>query len=50
MARPYEDIRVIDLSGAFAARLFGDYGADVILVETPKATQSTDPSRSNRSH
>jgi len=40
MPRPYEDIRVIDLSdrlsGAFAARLFGDYGADVILVETPE--------------
>ncbi len=40
MPRPYEHIRVIDLSdrlsGAFAARLFGDYGADVVLVEAPE--------------
>ncbi len=38
--RPYEDLRVIDLStrfsGAFAARLFGDFGADVVLVEPPE--------------
>ena len=37
MTRPFESIRVIDLSnrlsGAFTARLFGDYGADVILAE-----------------
>jgi crotonobetainyl-CoA:carnitine CoA-transferase CaiB-like acyl-CoA transferase len=35
-----EGIRVIDLSdrmsGAYAARLFGDYGAEVILVEGPE--------------
>jgi crotonobetainyl-CoA:carnitine CoA-transferase CaiB-like acyl-CoA transferase len=40
MPRPYDDIRVLDLSdrlsGAFAARLFGDYGADVILAEPPE--------------
>jgi crotonobetainyl-CoA:carnitine CoA-transferase CaiB-like acyl-CoA transferase len=34
---PFEGLRVIDLSdrvsGAFAARLFGDFGADVVLVE-----------------
>lgn len=37
MAKAFEDIRVLDLSnrlsGAWAARLFGDFGADVILVE-----------------
>ena len=37
MTRPFEGLRVLDLSdrlsGAFAARLFGDYGADVMLVE-----------------
>jgi crotonobetainyl-CoA:carnitine CoA-transferase CaiB-like acyl-CoA transferase len=36
---PFDDLRVVDLSdrlsGAFAARLFGDYGADVILAEPP---------------
>ena len=35
----FEGLRVVDLSdrlsGAFAARLFGDYGADVTLVESP---------------
>ena len=40
MTRPFKDIRVIDLSdrlsGAFAARLFGDYGAEVILAEPPE--------------
>ena len=40
MTRPYEGVRVVDLSdrlsGAFAARLFGDYGADVILAEPPE--------------
>jgi crotonobetainyl-CoA:carnitine CoA-transferase CaiB-like acyl-CoA transferase len=40
MARPFENVRVLDLSdrlsGAFAARLFGDYGADVILAEPPQ--------------
>ena len=34
---PYEGLRVVDLServsGAFAARLFGDFGADVVLAE-----------------
>lgn len=37
--RPFDGVRVIDLStrfsGAFAARLFGDFGAEVILVESP---------------
>ena len=37
MKAPYEGLRVLDLSdrhsGAFAARLFGDFGAEVILVE-----------------
>ena len=36
---PFEGLRVVDLStrfsGAFAARLFGDFGADVILAESP---------------
>lgn len=40
MPRPFEGLRVVDLSdrlsGAFAARLFGDFGADVILVESPE--------------
>jgi crotonobetainyl-CoA:carnitine CoA-transferase CaiB-like acyl-CoA transferase len=39
MTSPYEGLRVLDLSdrlsGAFAARLFGDFGADVILAEPP---------------
>ncbi|MCH9675752.1 MAG: CoA transferase [Gammaproteobacteria bacterium] len=38
MDRPFSGLRVLDmstrLSGAFAARLFGDYGADVVLAET----------------
>ncbi len=37
MSRAFSNIRVVDcsnrLSGAWAARLFGDFGADVILVE-----------------
>lgn len=37
---PFEGLRVVDLSdrlsGAFAARLFGDFGADVILAEAPE--------------
>ena len=40
LTKPFEGLRVIDLStrfsGAFAARLFGDFGADVILVEPPE--------------
>jgi crotonobetainyl-CoA:carnitine CoA-transferase CaiB-like acyl-CoA transferase len=36
---PYTGLRVVDasrrVSGAFAARLFGDFGADVILAEPP---------------
>lgn len=40
MTRPFADIRVLDLSnrlsGAFAARLFGDFGAEVILAEPPE--------------
>lgn len=39
MITPFEGLRVIDLSdrvsGAFAARLFGDFGADVLLAELP---------------
>ncbi|MDA0353592.1 MAG: CoA transferase [Chloroflexi bacterium] len=39
MTGPFEGIRVVDLSdrlsGAFAARLFGDFGADVVLAESP---------------
>jgi crotonobetainyl-CoA:carnitine CoA-transferase CaiB-like acyl-CoA transferase len=35
---PFDGIRVVDLSdrcsGAFAARLFGDFGAEVVLAET----------------
>ncbi|MCY4130778.1 MAG: CoA transferase [Gammaproteobacteria bacterium] len=38
--KPFEGLRVVDLStrvsGAFAARLFGDFGADVILAEPPE--------------
>ena len=37
MIAPFDDLRVVDLSsrlsGAFAARLFGDFGADVVLAE-----------------
>lgn len=37
MSQPFSDIRVLDLStslsGAFAARFFGDFGAEVILAE-----------------
>ena len=40
MKAPHEGLRVLDLSdrqsGAFAARLFGDFGAEVILVERPE--------------
>lgn len=39
MTGPFEGLCVVDLSdrlgGAFAARLFGDFGADVILAEPP---------------
>ena len=38
-AGPFDGLRVVDassrLSGAFAARLFGDFGAGVILAEPP---------------
>ena len=38
--KPFEGLTVVDLStrfsGAFAARLFGDFGADVILAEPPE--------------
>ncbi len=37
---PFEGLRVVDLSkrfsGAFAARLFGDFGADVVMAEPPE--------------
>ena len=40
MTAPLAGLRVADLStrlsGAFAARLFGDFGADVLLVEPPE--------------
>ncbi len=40
VAKAYQGLRVVDLSdrlsGAWAARLFGDFGADVILVEPPE--------------
>ena len=40
MARAFDGIRVVDLSdrlsGAWAARLFGDFGADVVLAEPPE--------------
>jgi crotonobetainyl-CoA:carnitine CoA-transferase CaiB-like acyl-CoA transferase len=36
----FEGLRVLDLSdrlaGAYCARLFGDYGADVLLLEPPE--------------
>ncbi|MCY4015165.1 MAG: CoA transferase [Gammaproteobacteria bacterium] len=39
MSAPFAGLRVVDLStrfsGAFAARLFGDFGADVALAEPP---------------
>lgn len=39
MTTPFDGVRVLDLtdrlSGAFAARLFGDFGAEVILAEPP---------------
>lgn len=39
-SKPFDGLRVVDLStrfsGAFAARLFGDFGADVILAEPPE--------------
>lgn len=40
MVAPFDGLRVVDLStrlsGAFAARLFGDFGADVLLAEPPQ--------------
>lgn len=40
MVAPFDGLRVVDLStrlsGAFAARLFGDFGADVVLAEPPE--------------
>ena len=40
MTTAFDGLRVVDLSdrlsGAFAARLFGDFGADVILAEPPE--------------
>ena len=61
--RPFEGIRVIDLStrfsGAFAARLFGDFGAEVVLAESssghplrlePPFANSENPSNSSIIH
>ena len=40
MMGSFDGVRVVDLSdrlsGAFAARLFGDFGAEVIMVEPPE--------------
>ena len=40
MVASFDGLRVVDLStrlsGAFAARLFGDFGADVLLAEPPQ--------------
>ncbi len=40
MASAFDGLRVVDvsdrLSGAWAARLFGDFGADVLLAEPPE--------------
>ena len=37
MSRAFDDIRVLDLSnklsGAFAARMYGDFGAEVVMAE-----------------
>jgi crotonobetainyl-CoA:carnitine CoA-transferase CaiB-like acyl-CoA transferase len=37
---PFQGVRIVDLSGsvsgAFSARLFGDFGADVVLAELPQ--------------
>ncbi len=46
--RPYDDIRIIDLTGelsAYATRLFADLGAEVIMVEPPggRADRRRDP-------
>lgn len=39
MSQAFDGIRIVDLanslSGAYAARMFGDHGADVVLVEKP---------------
>ncbi|MEM7253177.1 MAG: CoA transferase [Pseudomonadota bacterium] len=40
MDQPFTNLRVVDLStresGAFAGRLFADYGAEVVLIELPE--------------
>ena len=40
MPAAFDDLRVLDLSdrlsGAYSARLFGDFGADVLLIEPPE--------------
>ena len=54
MTNAFNGLRVVDLSnrlsGAFAARLFGDFGADVILAEPPEghALRSEPPFLDNR--
>ncbi|MCY3820176.1 MAG: CoA transferase [Gammaproteobacteria bacterium] len=54
MTSAFNGLRVVDLSdrlsGAFAARLFGDFGADVILAEPPEGhpLRSEEPFLDNR--
>ena len=47
MTKAFEGIKVLDLSdrlsGAWAARLFGDFGAEVIKIEPPKVGDSLRP-------
>ena len=44
MPRPYDGVRVIDLTGelsAYATRLFANLGAEVIMVEPPNEVPTT---------
>ena len=49
MQAAFDGLRVADLSdrlsAAYAGRLFADYGADVVLVESPTATRCVPDSR-----